>query len=53
MEEAIYYLNSREIATAYVNLPEGFGGFILVLGINNDIALTLTTDNDILTLREG
>jgi hypothetical protein len=50
-EDAIYYLRGREVATAYVTLPEGFAGLALVIGINDDIVLTLTTDNDILTIR--
>jgi len=52
-EDGIYYLNSREIVTAYVTLPGFFGGLALVIGLNDDIVLTLTTDNDILTLRQG
>lgn len=49
-EDIIAYLNERVDVYAYVNLPEGFGGIVLVLGVNNDIVLTLTDDDNVLTI---
>lgn len=51
-EEAIYYLNSRQRTIAYVQLPQGFGGLVLVMGLNDEIVLTI--DSEVaLTLIEG
>lgn len=44
-------LQGREIVIAYVKLPSGFTGLALVIG--DEIVLTLTDDNDILTLSDN
>jgi hypothetical protein len=51
-EEAIYYLNSRQRVIGFIELPQGFGGLVLVMGLNDEIVLTI--DNEVaLTLIDG